>query len=139
VADRVRLGRAMVQRLLDFILVPSDIPDELVSAVNLLMLPMLRSMCVPSGQDLTGLEAVIAAHDRAEPDSFYPRIIAGQITSDIAALQEWGLVAVSAGRATIPVGLRPAVVDTINSPLAPFIVTAKPDAVPIPDPDFHHS
>jgi len=93
-------------------------------------------MCAPPGQDLTGLETVIAAPDRDEPDSFYPRIIAGQITSEIAALHEWGLVAVSAGRATIPVGLRPGVVDTINSPLAPFIVTVKPDAVPIPEPDF---
>jgi hypothetical protein len=135
-AERVRLGRAMVQRLLDFVLVPQDIAGELLTAVNLLMLPMLRSMCAPPGQDLTGLETVIAAPDRDEPDSFYPRIIAGQITSEIAALHEWGLVAVSAGRATIPVGLRPGVVDTINSPLAPFIVTVKPDAVPIPEPDF---
>lgn len=136
VAERVRLGRAIVQRLLDFVLVPSDVPGELLTAVNLLMVPMLLSMCVPSGQDLAGFETVMKAGDSIDADVLYPRIIVGEIVANVAALHGWGVVDVSADRATIPAGLVPGIVQTINSPLAPFQVTLRPDAVPIPDLDF---
>ena len=136
VAERVQLGRSIVQRHLDFVLVPTHIEGELLNAVNFVMLPLLLSMCVSPGQDLSGFEAAIAAYEPRNAETLYPRLVAGYVTADIAELVVWGEVTISGTRATIPAGLRPAVVQAINSPFAPFRVTVEPGGVPVPDPDF---
>lgn len=130
IADRVRLGRSIVERLLDIVMVPMDIDKPLLDAVNYLMLPMLLSMCVPPGQELDGLDAMLSPGS-IEADSFYPRMVASCVRRNIHMLRDWGVVVESAGRAIIPDALRPGVVQTINSPLAPFRVGLTPAAVPL--------
>jgi hypothetical protein len=132
IADRVRLGRSVVERLLDFVLVPMDIDGQLLDVINYLMLPMLMSMCVPPGQELDGLDAMLTPGS-IEADSFYPRMVAGYVRRNIRMLRDWGVVVESAGRAIIPDALRPGVAQTINSPLAPFRVVLTPAAVPLED------
>ena len=58
------------------------------------------------------------------------------VRADIDMLRDWGVVVESADRAIIPVALRPAVVQTINSSLAPFRINLAAGAVPLPDPDL---
>lgn len=132
VAERVRLGRSMVERTLDFALVPMDIDKPLLDAVNFLMVPMLMSMCVPPGQELGELDALLAS-GQIEADSLYPRIVAGHVRRTIRMLRDWGVVVESTHHASIPDGLRPAVAQTINSPLAPFRVSQAPASVPLAD------
>jgi hypothetical protein len=69
-------------------------------------------------------------------ESFYPSLATGYLRADIDMLRDWGVVVESADRAMIPAALRPAVVETINSPLAPFRISLKAGAVPLTDPVF---
>ena len=103
----------------------------LLDAVNYLMLPMLMSMCVPPGQQLDGLDALLGPRDMLDADSFYPRMVAGCVRRNIGMLRDWGVVVESADHATIPDALRPGVVQTINSPLARFRVDLAAGAVPL--------
>ncbi len=131
VAERVRLGRAMVERLLDFVLVPMDIGRPMLDAINFVMLPMLRSMCVPPGQALAGLDAAVATPGPLDLDALYPNMMAGRVRRNIEMLREWGVIVESAGHAVIPDAVRPGVVQTINSTLAPFQVRPAAGAVPL--------
>jgi hypothetical protein len=131
VADRVRLGRAIVERLLDFVLVPLDVDKQLLDAVNHVMVPMLMSMCVPPGQALDGLDAMLAPREVPDGNRFYPRLVAGYVRGNISTLRDWGVVVESADHASVAAALRPGVVQTINSPLAPFRVTLTAGAVPL--------
>jgi hypothetical protein len=63
-------------------------------------------------------------------------MVTGTVRANIDMLRDWGVVVESADRAIIPVALRPAVVQTINSSLAPFRINLAAGAVPLPDPDL---
>ncbi|WP_395727527.1 hypothetical protein [Nakamurella sp.] len=135
-ADRVRLGRSLVERLLDLVLVPRSIDRQLLDAINHIMLPMLVTMCVPPGQDLDGLDGLDGLDAMLTPVPIGmglhdPRMVARAVRTNIQMLGAWGVIVESANHAVIPVPLRPAVVQTINSPLALFRVSLTPGAVPL--------
>ncbi len=130
ITDRVLLGRSLVERLLDLVLVPRSIDRQLLDAINHVMLPMLVTMCVPPGQDLDGLDAMLTPVPTGM-DPHDPRVVARAVRASMRILGGWGVIVESADRAVIPAPLRPAVVQTINSPLASFRVGLTPGAVPL--------
>ncbi len=131
---RVGYARDAVKLLLDQLIAPRDELSDLTSAVIGLLLPVLASLCRPKGADLTPLRTLAdpeLASTRVALSDAVSRILFMVVLNIVEMLREWGLVSTVGTRESVPPALRPAVVQAIYAPGAPFSVRLEPGAVPL--------
>jgi hypothetical protein len=129
---QVKLGRWIVDVLLNHALSRFQLPEVLQPAVVSITLPLLAMLCRPQGQDIGYLRAIDAK--RFAGDDFVERVAAGvcsAILLELRALDHWGLVTDFDGIPRIPAALRPAVAAVINGPAAPLSVEQAKFSVPL--------
>ncbi len=131
---RVGYARDAVKLLLDQLIAPGDELSEVTSAVIGLLLPVLASLCRPEGADLTPLRTLadpkLASVPVALSDAL-SRILFTLVLNIVEMLREWGLVSTVGTTESVPPLLRPAVVQAIHGPGAPFSLRLEPGAVPL--------
>lgn len=134
--ERVLLGRALVDLVISDVLVRTADPTATEIAAYAATLPVLVTLCSERGQDLAVLppEPIGDLADDATEDEETQALLSVLVFDKLRLLQAFGLVPAGTGPVAIPVGLRPAVVASINAPSAPFRIDAEPGAVPLQDP-----
>jgi hypothetical protein len=133
-STRVGYARDAVKLLLDQLIEPGDELSDLTSAVIGLLLPVLASLCRPEGADLTPLRTLAdpePASTRVALSDAIGRILFAVVLNIVEMLREWGLVSTVGTRESVPPALRPAVVQAIYGPSAPFSIRLEPGAVPL--------
>ena len=132
VAAQILCARDALSMLIHSLIDASEDLTELDRAVIGLMLVFLACLCRPAGADLTEFRSL--ARPGVDPIDFYEgisRILFVIVLDIVDMLTEWGLVTIDEGRSSVPPALRPAVVQAINAPDAPFTITLRPRAVPL--------
>jgi hypothetical protein len=129
---QVKLGRWIVDVLLNHALSRFQLPEVLQPAVVSITLPLLAMLCRPQGQDIGYLRAIDAR--RFAGTDFVERVAAGvcsAILLELRALDHWGLVTDFDTTPRIPAALRPAVAAVINGPEAPLSVQQAKFSIPL--------
>jgi hypothetical protein len=132
IVAQILCARDAVGMLIHSLMDVSDEMSELDQAVVGLLLALLTCLCRADGVELAEFRSL--GHPGTEPTDFsegISRILFVIVLNIVDMLVDWDIVTVDNGRSSVPPALRPAVVQAINVPDAPFSITLEPGAVPL--------
>lgn len=133
----IQLARELIDRVISAVMGRWADPEAIDIALHAATLAVVVALCRPAGYRTDALPADPRRTDPEQWDSGeqVERVMVGILVFDnLATLQSLGLLPELRGRASIPEGLRPAVVASIDAPSAPFRLDPAPGAVPVADP-----
>lgn len=132
----VTFARLLVNLSINTVLEPTGVADSLQMTAVVGALSVLTAMCRPGGQDLDRFPKSIGVTDLDVPDEEYPaRMVAAAVRHRLAILALFGVIPAMQGQVSVPDGLRPALVPTVEATGSPLRITLEPGAVPLPDTD----
>jgi len=132
----VTFARLLVTLSINTVLDLTGVADSLQTAAIVGALSVLTAMCRPGGQDLHRFPKSIDVTDLDVPDEEYPaRMVASAVRHRLAVLAFFGVIPALRGEVSVPDGLRPALVPTVEATGSPLRITLEPGAVPLPDID----